>query len=155
MSPRPFFCFHFVFIFLCSETKASQLHVFGSARASVLWVCNTSVLRDIPSKNMDCKNMEQHSNLLASLGNACTSLPSHPPLLMQPILDGEKRKRCNRRRKLRKNVKPMKNIHDCVSSTLALKDKQQSRSPAQYHPLQNNYSFDALQANCFGINIKL
>ena len=27
--------------------------------------------------------------------------------------------------------------------------------PLKYHLRQNNYSFDALQANCFGINIKL
>ena len=26
---------------------------------------------------------------------------------------------------------------------------------ARYHLLQNNYSFDALQAYCFGINLKL
>ena len=31
----------------------------------------------------------------------------------------------------------------------------QLRHHKKYHLLQNNYSFDALQAYCFGINLKL
>ena len=51
-------------------------------------------------KHMHCKNIEKHSNLLASLSDA-TSLPSHISLLLQPMLDGSKHKHCKRHSTLR------------------------------------------------------
>ena len=41
-------------------------------------------------KNVHCKNVQQHSNLLASMGDACTSLPSQPsPCCCNQSLMGE------------------------------------------------------------------
>ena len=55
---------------------------------------------------MHCRDIEQHSNLLASQSDACTSVPSHPSLYScSPSLDGRKRKCCNRHSTPRENMK--------------------------------------------------
>ena len=46
-----------------------------------------------------------------------------------------------------KQLRTMMSIYQC--------DLYRGRRLADYHSRGNNYSFDALQANCFGINIKL
>ena len=82
------------------QNRIAQL--FYGHRASsfhwplVLWVTlatqvsEESLLFLYKKKNMHCKNIEHYSNMLASLGDACTSLLSQPsPYWWSPFLMGE------------------------------------------------------------------
>ena len=77
--------------------------------------CSSSVWRNIllPPQNMHRKNIEQHSNLPASLNNACQILLSHafPYECCSPSLMGENRNRCNSGRAFRAEKKCTRRQH--------------------------------------------